>query len=31
MQFTILVMQRDLGEKIDKLNSFMRGTKVRVY
>ena len=31
MQFTILALQRDLGEKIDKLGSFMRGTKARVY
>ena len=28
MQFTILALQRDLGEKIDKLDSFMRGVKL---
>ena len=31
MQITILALQKDLGEKIDKLGSFVRGTKVRVY
>ena len=31
MQFTILALQRDLGEKIDKLDSYMRETKVKVY
>ena len=30
MQFIILVLQRNLGEKVDKLHSFVRGTKVRV-
>ena len=31
MQFSILALQRDLEDKIDKLNYFMQGTKVRVY
>ena len=28
MEVTILALQRDLGEKIDKLDSFMRGPKL---
>ena len=27
MQFTILALQKDLGEKIDKLGFFMRGNQ----
>ena len=31
MQFTILALERDLREKINKSGSFMQGIKVRVY
>ena len=31
MQFTILALQKDLGEKIDKLGFVMHETKVRIY